>query len=580
MKFKWLFFLLFIAFQANAQRKLENKYDSVAVTIARKSYSFIDKQSDSALFYANKGIEYSKKNGSHLGQLLNMENKAIFYEVVKNEYDLAAEIYFKAIKIAEEKEKGYLSTLYNNLSILFTTAKNYEKAAFYGNKAVETSVKKLGYLQEESALINLGIVQSLQKKYDKANQTFNRALSLKKIPAYEVSNYYQNVKNDIYYRIAKNYKEQENYKEAQRLLIKTIALDSLKGQRIFAENYMQLIENSILMKDRKAVEKYLPILNKSIEKERSLNNKKEAYKTLALVHNFLGKPKKAYEYQEKLLATNDSLNARLSKKQINELETKYQTKKKEEQIIEEQNKKELWSFISILAFIILLIVAILLYKNSKKRKQLNANKIELEKLLNQRNMLLRETHHRVKNSFQMVSSLLQLQAQGSKAEAAVKALDNAVQRVNSMIVLHQQLYAKNNVLGVDLKVYINDLVNEILGSYSSENIRINNNIVSTILDIDTATSIGLLVNELATNSIKYAWEKDTSEKIITLDIEVEKDEFFFKMFDNGTLKKTKNTKQNYGSELIEILIERLDAEKLELPEKDFGLYLKFKNQNG
>lgn len=580
MKFKWLFFLLFIAFQANAQRKLENKYDSVAVTFARKSYSFIDKQSDSALFYANKGIEYSKKNGSHLGQLLNMENKAIFYEVVKNEYDIAAEIYFKAIKIAEEKEKGYLSTLYNNLSILFTTAKNYEKAAFYGKKAVETSVKKLGYLQEESALINLGIVQSLQKKYDKANQTFNRALSLKKIPAYETSNYYLNVKNDIYYRIAKNHKEQENYAEAQSLFIKTIALDSLKGQRIFAENYMQLIENSILMKDRKAVEKYLPLLNKSIEKERSLNNKKEAYKTLALVHNFLGKPKKAYEYQEKLLATNDSLNARLSKKQINELETQYQTKKKEEQIIEEQSKKKLWSYISIFAFIILLIVAVLLFKNSQKRKQLNANKIELEKLLNQRNMLLKETHHRVKNSFQMVSSLLQLQAQGSKAEVAVKALDNAVQRVNSMIVLHQQLYAKDNLLGVDLQVYINDLVNEILGSYSSENIRINNNVVSTILDIDTATSIGLLVNELATNSIKYAWEKDTSEKIITLDIDINNDEIHFKMFDNGTSKKTKNTKQNYGSELIEILIERLDAEKLEFSENDFGLYLKFKNQNG
>ena len=76
-------------------------------------------------------------------------------------------------------------------------------------------------------------------------------------------------------------------------------------------------------------------------------------------------------------------------------------------------------------------------------------------------MLLRETHHRVKNSFQMVSSLLQLQAQGSEAEAAVTALNNAVERVNSMIVLHQQLYAKDNLLGVDLKVYVNDLINEI-----------------------------------------------------------------------------------------------------------------------
>ncbi|PQJ80460.1 tetratricopeptide repeat-containing sensor histidine kinase [Polaribacter porphyrae] len=577
---KIFFLLFFLSFQVQGQRKLETKYDSVAVNIARKSYSFIDKQSDSALYYANKGIEYSKKNNSHLGQLLNMENKAIFYEVVKNEYELAAEIYFEAIKIAEEKEKGYLSTLYNNLTILFTTAKNYDKAEFYGKKAVETSIKKLGYMQEESALINLGIAQSLKKEYNKANKNFDKALSLKKVPAYEASDYYKNVKNDIYYRIAKNYKEQEKYKKAQELFIKTIALDSLKGQRTYSENYMQLIENSILMKDRNVVEKYLPLLNKSIENERSLNNKKEAFKTLALVYNFLGETKKAYEYQEKLLATNDSLNVRLGKKQINELETQYQTKKKEEQIIEEQSKRELWTYISIFAFIVLIFVAVLLYKNSQKRKQLNANKIELEKLLNQRNMLLRETHHRVKNSFQMVSSLLQLQAQGSEAEVAVTALDSAVERVNSMIVLHQQLYAKDNFLGVDLQTYIKDLVTEINTSYADENINFNTNISSIIVDIDTATSLGLLVNELATNSIKYAWKNDESDKIITIKLEEKENEIYFTMFDNGVTKKTKSTQQNYGSELIEILVERLEATQKTLSKNDFGLHMIFNKHNG
>ncbi|WP_397445509.1 sensor histidine kinase [Polaribacter sp. R77954] len=195
-------------------------------------------------------------------------------------------------------------------------------------------------------------------------------------------------------------------------------------------------------------------------------------------------------------------------------------------------------------------------------------------------MLLKETHHRVKNSFQMVSSLLQLQAQGSEAEVAVTALNNAVQRVNSMIVLHQQLYAKDNLLGVDLKVYITELINEILGSYSSENINFKSKIVSSILDIDTATSIGLLVNELATNSIKYAWDSSTKEKNITLDINLKNKEFHFTMFDNGVSKKTATTKENYGSELIEILIERLEAEKLPFAKNDFGLNITFKKQHG
>ena len=564
---KIILLLFFTSFQILGQRNF-TKHDSVAINYARKSWMFLEKQSDSSLFYADKGIEYSKRNNSHLGHLLNLQNKGIFHEEITNKFDLAAEIYFECISIAEKHKKDYISTLYNDLCLLFTKKGDYEKAITYGKKAIETSFKGKGVHLEQSALMSLGVAQSLAKKYDDAQITFDKYLEFKDEAEED--------KNVVFLRIAKNYKEQGKHSKAQKLFLKTIVLDSLKGKREFNQNYMQLIENSILIKDKSAVEKYLPLLNKSIENERSLNNKKDAYKTLALVYNFLGNTKKAYEYQEKLLVANDSINARLNKKQIAELETKYQTKKKEEQIAEEQNKKKLWSYISIFAFVILLIVAILLYKNSQKRKLLNANKIELEKLLNQRNMLLKETHHRVKNSFQMVSSLLQLQAQGSEAEVAVTALDNAVQRVNSMIVLHQQLYAKDNLLGVDLQVYINDLIDEIMSSYSSENINFKVDVISTIIDIDTATSIGLLVNELATNSIKYAWDENTSEKIITLTIALQNDEFVFKMFDNGKSKKTEKTKQNYGSELIEILIERLEAEKLDSSENDFGIHLKFK----
>ena len=64
--FKFYLLVFIISTNIQSQRKLETKYDSVAVNIARKSYAFINTQSDSALYYANKGIEYSKKNNSHL----------------------------------------------------------------------------------------------------------------------------------------------------------------------------------------------------------------------------------------------------------------------------------------------------------------------------------------------------------------------------------------------------------------------------------------------------------------------------------------------------------------------------------
>jgi len=546
----------------------KNKVDSIAKTFSNKAWNLYEIQSDSTLFYANKGIAYSTKNNSSIGEVLNLEIKGIYYEEVKNDFKKASELYFRAIEIAEEKHPNLVSSLYNNLCIMYMST-DYEKAEFYGKKAVENTKKIKGSRAEAKAYVNLGIAQSLLKKYDEANNTLNYFLQLKVLSDYE--------RNLAYLRIGKNYREQGKFAEAQPLFLKIVALDSLKGQREYAQDYAQIVENSVKLKDKKAILKYAPLLIKSIETEKNLEVKKSFFEVMTNVSTFLNKPKEALEYQSKFIDIKDSINLKFYNKSVTELETQYQTKKKEEQIVEEQSKKELWSYISILAFIILIIVIILLSKNSQKRKQLNANKIELEKLLNQRNMLLKETHHRVKNSFQMVSSLLQLQAQGSEAEVAVTALDNAVQRVNSMIVLHQQLYAKDNLLGVDLKVYINDLVNEILQSYSSENITINFDVVSTILDIDTATSIGLLVNELATNSIKYAWDENLSEKIITLHIYHKEDNLHFKMFDNGTSKKTTSTKQNYGSELIEILIERLDAEKEVIIENDFGLSIKFKN---
>ena len=561
--FKKIIPFLLIGFASFAQQK---SVDSVATSFSNKAWNYFEVQNDSALYFAEKGIEYSKKNKSTIGQILNLEIKGIYLEEVKNEYSKASENYFKAIEIAEKYQQKYVSSLYNNLCIMYIATKDYKKAELYGKKATETSKYIKGTRAEAKAYVNLGIAQSLLKKYNEANTTFKYFLSLNILTQYE-----RNIAN---LRIAKNYTEQKKYNKAQPLLLKVVAPDSLKGQRNYNLDYSELIKNSIQLKDKKTILKYLAAFKNSFKDEKSLEYLDSFYETLVTVSVFLNNTNDAFLYQQKSLELKDSLNSKKYNKQIAELETQYQTKKKEAQIIIEKNKRMLWVYISVFAFISLLFVAILLQKNSKKRKLLRQNKVDLENLLNQRNMLLRETHHRVKNSFQMVSSLLQLQAQGSKAESAVKALENAVQRVNSMIVLHQQLYAKDNLLGVNLKVYVNDLVQEILTSYASEKLNIKQVVSPIIVDVETATSIGLLINELATNSIKHAWKSSATSKKISIDI-FEKDNLVhFKMFDNGTENTTTLT-QNYGSELIEILIDRLDGEKQVFSENQFSLYLTF-----
>lgn len=543
----------------------EKNVESLFTVYEDKAWYAIVEEKDSGIYYSNKIIELSRKKKESFKEILGYEYRGIYNEEVLNDYEAAVNDYLSAIKIAEKNRPDYIPDLYVQLGILFFRIEKYSNALKYLQDAVhKTEVNSDTYI---AAIINLSYTQNALKKYDEANKNFIKSLS--------ITNLSKDQKQAALLGLGKNLIQQQKYNEAQEYYLQAIKLEEGENFESYWENYLDFIDNAVRLNDIDNLKKYLKKIEIFFSKVGSEKKKLGFYERMVNTYKLFKNYKLATVYQDSIISTKETLANKVYDKNLIELETKYQTKKKEELIIEEQSKKQLWTYISIFVFVVLIIVAILLYKNNQKRKLLNTNKIELEKLLNQRNMLLRETHHRVKNSFQMVSSLLQLQAQDSKAEAAVSALNLAVERVNSMIVLHQQLYAKDNLLGVDLQVYINDLINEILTSYSSEDIKINSTIKQTILDIDTATSIGLLVNELATNSIKYAWAANTSEKIITLDIDIKDDIFYFKMFDNGTSKKTKTTEQNYGSELIEILIERLDAKRKPLTTNDFGLYLEF-----
>ena len=556
--------LLFFSFQFSFTQ--DKKVDSIIRIYEDLAWNAIINQKDSGLYYSNKIIEISKLHQNSFKQIIGLEYRGIYNEEVNNNYDEAINDYLLAIQIAETSAKDYVPDLYNQIGILFASVGDHEKASYYYQSVrKKTKNTSINYV---NATVNLAYSQSRLGKYNDANQNFLSILEYKGIRIKD--------KEAAYLGIAKNFTRQSKHQEAQEYYIKGIEADSLKGERAYAQQYADVLYNAFKTKNISSVKKYLEPLHKSYANIVPLRKKLTYYQTAAEAYEMLSDFKTAFYYQDSILATNEILNKKRYNQDLLELETKYQTRKKEEQIIQEKHKKQLWNIIAVFSLIVIFFIIVLLYKNSQKRKQPNQNKAELEKLLNQRNMLLRETHHRVKNSFQMVSSLLQLQAKGSKAQAAITALNSAVERVNSMIVLHQQLYAKDNIIGVNLKEYINDLTNEILSSYTSENITFNVDVTSNITDIETATSIGLLVNELATNSIKYAWNFSHSEKTITLTITLKNNEFLFKMHDNGTSKKSTQIEKNYGFELIEILIERLDAKKHSFHENSFGLSISFK----
>ena len=180
------------------------------------------------------------------------------------------------------------------------------------------------------------------------------------------------------------------------------------------------------------------------------------------------------------------------------------------------------------------------------------------KRLSTRNeLLLKEQNHRVKNNLQMINSLLSLQSEKLLSTDAKEALNESQMRINSVALLHRMLYERENIGKVNAREYLTALVDEI--SYASPrrieiSLRVDQEIYWTI---ERATSLGLIVNELLTNSIKHVSETNTLTASISAD--GGSDELVLQYSDNGEGVEEEVWKKSdsFGNQLIRIQSEQL-----------------------
>lgn len=199
------------------------------------------------------------------------------------------------------------------------------------------------------------------------------------------------------------------------------------------------------------------------------------------------------------------------------------------------------------------------------RKQLEvaykelASQNELIKSKNKENtLLIKEVHHRVKNNLQIITSLLRLQGNNLEPEVAQR-FEEANNRIMSMALIHQKLYQQENFAEVNTTTYISELANYIIDTQQPD-VLVNKNICSEIhgLGLNTIVPLGLLLNELISNSFKHGFET-VKQGEITISIEPEIEKYFILNYnDNGVWKETR-APGSFGLELIDTLVEQLDG---------------------
>lgn len=298
--------------------------------------------------------------------------------------------------------------------------------------------------------------------------------------------------------------------------------------------------------------------------------RKEALDAQYLFLKRQGKYEEALSVHEDLMMLNDSVVNAMKDKQIVNLLTKYEIREKEKELgvknMElEQRDQEADNFRLLLALIGVILLGAIVFTISRMRtnQQLRKQKKLIEKSLNDRELLLREIHHRVKNNLQVISSILSLQSREITDEAALKAVNESRARVKSMALIHQDLYGDEDLRGIKAKAYITKLSRSLFSTYrvDADRVRLHTEIDDLLLDVDTTLPLGLILNELVTNSLKYAFPDERSGDLY-ISLKEEGEELLLSVRDTGVgipAEKEQASMDSFGMKMIRAFSKKLDA---------------------
>ncbi|MEO7983090.1 MAG: tetratricopeptide repeat protein [Bacteroidota bacterium] len=294
------------------------------------------------------------------------------------------------------------------------------------------------------------------------------------------------------------------------------------------------------------------------EKDSDYTNLTENYIHASDIYEQMGDYKNALQYQKKALLLRDSIASVKSDAAMSELMTQYETKKKEDTIASQEVKLSQQRLVKWLGIgLAALLAGFLVFGYRSYRARTRSNRL-LASRNAENELLLKEIHHRVKNNLEIVSGLLALQSAEIDDPYTKETMMESQNRVQSIGIVHQKLYQGTTLGAIEMKEYFLNLGESILDSFGAEKrITIECAMEKLNVDIDTAVPLGLIVNELLTNTLKYAFPKDGNGKVL---IRLEKSTdgvLHLEVSDNGKGKSGLTKGTGFGGQLVALLTRQL-----------------------
>jgi len=457
---------------------------------------------DSSVYYYNRSlaIYLQQKDTANINTIEN--NLSMIYEDI-GLYDKALESAFDVLaRLNLQKPDRTLASSYNTIGTVYKRIGEYDNALIYYNKSLNVR-RDIGYTTGVGqSYNNIGEMYITMHRYDSALVNLKRAEKIKRDAAD------QKGLSTTLNNIGEVYLAQHDVAKAQSYFTEALEIKKNVGERL--GEIMVLNNLGRLGTERKdfvTAEHYLNEAENLTHQVRSLEQLAANLTLKINLYKASSNFQKAFRYAEELFIIKDSVLNQNKAKNLMAIDILYETEKKEKQIDQLKQQKVLqdveisssktWiQSLIVIASLISVIGVLLFYLFRTSQK--NKRKVET---------LLKELHHRVKNNLQILSSVLSLQSNQLTDQTAIQAVKSSEGRVNAMALIHRKLYAGNESRAVDLKGYIVELLEYLMHSYGYNKNRLNLVIDMNplIIDVDKAIPIGLVLNELISNSFKHAY---------------------------------------------------------------------------
>jgi two-component sensor histidine kinase len=551
---------------------ISSKSDSAKIRLLIELSREYEGQPTEAMLVARSALDVAERNNFYfiIGKI--NEEIAIAYRRL-GDYSKAIEASLKALEIYENSDSlRIVAHLQLQIGSHFSADKNYPKAINYISKALNTFQQRKDTSNMVLAMINLGETYRLNGNADSAAVLFERSLKLN-----------QTLEND-YVEIVRGYSEgnlgivyssQGKFSEAIQLLKSSInTLGKLQDYYSTSVYQSELAQIYIQQGKKNQGETLLREALEMAEREKLKEQIRDISKDLSVFYEQNNQFQRALDLRKQYEVYHDSLVNIENVRKTEQLESQYWLDRKDANIrileLENESKHRTVIILSVGSFI-LLVLLFFVYRLQVLRKKAYQKVAEqrdiIEKREKEKALLLKELNHRVKNNLQMVSSMFSLQAGQFRGEPAADALVAARRRIDALMLIHQKLYREDVDTHIKLADYIKELTDNLVYGFGKE-VDLKLNLSDDKLYIDSAIPLGIIINELLTNSLKYA--SDGKALTIYVDLKQENDKLHLVLADNGPgfpeghdIKKSRSL----GLKLVHSLIRQLHGELTQTNEK-------------